>query len=70
MFANTTINPYYFVDFCEHNTRTRRLTSVGLAQAHPNYELLVQVCSYIIFFVTYEHRHTVFGRFYNNDLVC
>ena len=36
-FANATINLYYLVDFCKRDTRTRRLTSVGLAQARPNY---------------------------------
>ena len=30
-----TINPYYLVDFCECDARTRWLASVGLAQARP-----------------------------------
>ena len=38
MFANAIINPYYFVDFCERDTCTRLLSSVGLAQAHRNDE--------------------------------
>ena len=28
--------PYFNVDFCERDARTRRLASVGLAQARPN----------------------------------
>ena len=27
------------MDFCERNAHTRRLASVGLAQAHPNYRI-------------------------------
>jgi len=30
------MNPYILVDFCEPDTRTRRLPSVGLVQARPN----------------------------------
>ena len=31
------MNPYTLVDFCERDARTRRLPSVGLAQARPNH---------------------------------
>ena len=31
-----TINPYFHIDFCECDTRTILLASVGLAQACPN----------------------------------
>ena len=31
-----TMNPYILVDFCERDACTRRLPSVGLAQARPN----------------------------------
>ena len=31
-----TINPYFHVDFCEHDTHTILSTSVGLTQACPN----------------------------------
>ena len=34
---NVQRHPYFNIDFCERNARTRQLTSVGLAQAHPNY---------------------------------
>ena len=32
-----TINPYFRIDFCERDARTILPTSVGLTQAHPNY---------------------------------
>ena len=33
------MNPYLFVDFCEHDACTKRLASVGLAQTCPNEQL-------------------------------
>ena len=41
-------NPYILVDFCECEAHTRRLASVGLAQAHPN-----KVTCYIATYITY-----------------
>ena len=37
-----TINPFFHIHFCEHDTRTILPASVGLAQAHPN-----NICMYI-----------------------
>ena len=36
-----TMNPYFAVDFRERDACTRLLASVGLAQARPNYVLLI-----------------------------
>ena len=42
-----TINPYFYVGFCELNAHTIFPASVGLAQAHPNKWLEVEAINFL-----------------------
>ena len=42
------MNAYIFVDFCERDTRTRRVSSVRLAHARPNNQFRNTLSVYVI----------------------
>ena len=45
--TNMSINLYYLVDFCERDTSTKQLASMGLAQVCPNYLQIIYQLVYI-----------------------